>query len=249
VVGGFAYAYDIGGPPASWRISYPLVQGAPPAMAEHIYRSFELAPPEGRTAVLPRLGPAGTYSAVTGMTLSAYGAGTAKQLGVLDAIHVNALDADDRGTLVALTIPKPRRLAPTEMRRLSMLAAHVAGARRLRTSVRPSTPEAIFERSGRVAHVARGHEPALGALRDRLLRIERARGPRADPDDVLAAWRALVVGRYTLVGRFDTDGRRYVVAYENPPGVRDPRGLTTTEAAIASSRTSWGSRSGPSAAC
>ena len=33
-------------------------------------------------------------------------------------------------------------------------------------------------------------------------------------------------GRYTVVDRFDTDGRRYVVAYENPPNVRDPRGLT-----------------------
>jgi DNA-binding CsgD family transcriptional regulator len=232
-VGGFAYAYDIGGPPATWRISYPLVHDAPAMMAEHIFRTFETASPEHRAQVLPRLGPAGTYSAVTGSLLTAYGAGPTSRLGVLDAIHVNALDADDRGTLIALTIPEPRRLAPAETRRLSMLAAHVAGARRLFGATRPLLPDAIFEQDGRVAHSERVHEPALPMLRDRLLSVERARRSGADPDDILAAWSALVAGRYTLVGRFDTDGRRYVVAYENRPGVRDPRGLTMTEAAIA----------------
>jgi DNA-binding CsgD family transcriptional regulator len=231
--GGFAYAYDIGGHPSSWRISYPLVHGAPPEMAAHIFRSFEETSPEGRAMVLPRLGPAGTYSAVTGQLLTAYGPPPPSLPGVLDAIHVNALDADDRGVLVALTVPTPRRLAPTERRRLFMIAAHIASARRLLAAVRPAEAEAIFEQNGRAAHVAPGHEPALAALRRRMLRLERARADRSDPEEVLTAWKALVEGKYTLIARFDTDGRRYVVAHENAPAVRDPRGLTATEAAIA----------------
>jgi DNA-binding CsgD family transcriptional regulator len=99
--------------------------------------------------------------------------------------------------------------------------------------VRPAEAEAIFEQNGRAAHVAPGHEPALAALRRRMLRLERARADRSDPEEVLTAWKALVEGKYTLIARFDTDGRRYVVAHENAPAVRDPRGLTATEAAIA----------------
>ena len=242
VVGGFAYAYDIGGSPSHWKISFPIVANAPPMMADHIFDAFAKAPPAARMTLLPRLGPAGTYSAVTGALLTAHGAAEADKLGVKDAIHVNALDADDRGVLVALTIREPRRLAPTEVRRLSMLAAHLAGARRLLGTGQNLEPDAIFETSGKIAHVeAPQHERAVDALRARLLRIEKLRSTRADADEELATWQALVSGTYTLLSRFDTDGRRYVVAYANPPGVRDPRGLTPLEAAVAS----WARRGHP----
>jgi len=234
VRGGFAYTYDISGPAERWEISQPIVHEAPPEMGAHIYRSFAVASPAERKLVLPRLGPAGTFSSVTGRTLSSFGEREASSLGVLDAIHVNALDADDRGVLVSLTIPKPRRLAPTERRRLAMLAAHLAGARRWYEASRSAEPDVRFEADGKVAHVERGHEGGVAALRQRLLRVARAKASRAPADDVLTAWSALVDGRYTLIDRFDTDGRKYVVAYENPPNVRDPRGLTRTEAAIAS---------------
>jgi len=56
------------------------------------------------------------------------------------------------------------------------------------------------------------------------------------PDAELAvdpAWEAVLAGRWSLVDRFDTDGRRYVVAYRNPPGVLDPRRLTPREEGVA----------------
>lgn len=233
VLGGFAYSYDISGPADTWEISLPIVHGAPPEMGAHIHRSFVAASPAARAMVLPRLGPAGTFSAVTGQTLSTFGASEASSLGVLDAIHVNALDADDRGVLVSLTIPEPRRLAPMERRRLTMLAAHLTSARRWHDAARSPEPDVRFESNGKVAHVERGHEGGVAALRERLLRLARVKASRGSADEVLAAWSALVDGTYTLVDRFDTDGRKYVVAYENPPHVRDPRGLTRTEAAIA----------------
>ncbi len=235
--GGFAYAYDLSGAPASWRISYPIVCGMPEGIAAGIFDSFEAAPTEARLGVLPRLGPSGTLSTAAGMLLSdlpAEGARAARTLGVLDAIHVNALDPDGRGVLVALAIESPRRLHPTERRRLAMLSAHVASARRL-LMAGATTPIAVFERSGAVAHVEKEHEPALASLQDRLLRTERlqSRSSRSDPDEVLASWEALVSGRYSLVRRFDSDGRRYVMAYENAPNVTDPRGLSKLESAVA----------------
>jgi DNA-binding CsgD family transcriptional regulator len=233
-IGGFAYTYDIAGAPQSWTISRPIVHEAPASMADHIYQAFVEATPTERMNVLPRLGPSGTFSAVTGRLLSAFGEREASSLGVLDAVHVNALDADDRGVLVSLTTPARRQLRPAERTRLAMFAAHLAGARRWREAARASEPEVRFEANGTVAHVEHGHEAHVGRLRARWARLAQAKAAGASPDDVLAAWSALVDGRYTVVDRFDTDGRRYIVAYENPPNVRDPRGLTRTEAAVAS---------------
>lgn len=233
-VGGFAYAYDIAGDPASWRIAFPVVHGAPGAMAEHIYRAFEATPPEGRVRVLPRLGPTGTFSVVTGQTLSIFGPHQAARFNAQDAVHVNALDASEQGVLVALTIPRPRRLSAAEARRLRMLSAHIASAMRLMQGALSREPAVVFEHNGKVAHAGPGHETSLTTLRSAVLGLARARSGRAEPDDVLEAWQALVAGRYSLIDRFSFGGRRYVVAFENAPDVRDPRGLSTTEAAVAS---------------
>ena len=49
----------------------------------------------------------------------------------------------------------------------------------------------------------------------------------------MESWEGLVDGRWSLVDRFDTDGRRFVVAVKNDPAHPDPRGLTTREREIA----------------
>ena len=237
-VASVAYAYDISGPPESWVISYPVVgEESPSSLAEEVFQSFVHAPPDFRRGLFGALRPAGTYSGTMGTLLTEqheYGAESATRLGMADAIYLNATDPDGRGVLLAYNIEGRLRLAPTQTRRLSMVAAHIAAARRLRVSG-AREPDAIFDIRGKVAHVERGHEGALPRLSDHVRRVElaRARSSGSAPRDVLEAWRALVSGKYTLVGRFDADGRRHVIAYENPPGVRDPRGLTPAEAAVA----------------
>jgi len=49
----------------------------------------------------------------------------------------------------------------------------------------------------------------------------------------LALWRKLVEGRWRLVERFERDGRRYYVAYENPPGTTPPTALGPKERLLA----------------
>jgi len=236
-IGSVAYAYDISGPPESWVTSYPIASPeSPPTLAEEVFQSFKRAPAEFRRVLFGKLRPAGTYSATMGALLTDqhdYGSESASRLEMRDAIYVNATDPDGRGVLLAYNLGQRLRLVPSQTRRLSMIAAHIAAARRLRVAG-AREPDAIFESTGKLAHVERGHEDALLSLRDRVVRVERARtrASRANPDEVLTAWRALVAGKYTLLGRFDSDGRRHVVAYANPPGVRDPRGLTSTEAAV-----------------
>lgn len=123
-----------------------------------------------------------------------------------------------------------------------MLAAHAAAAQRLLRAIakRRAVPAAIFEANGKVAHVEKAHERALPLLRERVLRVDRARGKlrRTDPDDALQSWHALLRGEYSTIDRFESDQRRYVVAFVNEPSLTDPRGLTTAEGAVAA----WATR-------
>jgi DNA-binding NarL/FixJ family response regulator len=83
--------------------------------------------------------------------------------------------------------------------------------------------------------VDRGREEsAADCLRRAARRIDRARSGRRreDPGEALAAWKALVCGRWSLIDWFDTDERRFLLAMPNPPEVRDPRGLTEQECQV-----------------
>ena len=63
---------------------------------------------------------------------------------------------------------------------------------------------------------------------------ERARTKqRHDPDGALTLWEGLVAGRWSLVDRFESDGKRFVVAHRNDPDVGDPRGLSRRERQVA----------------
>jgi DNA-binding NarL/FixJ family response regulator len=46
---------------------------------------------------------------------------------------------------------------------------------------------------------------------------ERARSSRASPVEALAAWTAIVQGRWSVIESIDSDGRRFIVAQENRP--------------------------------
>ena len=77
---------------------------------------------------------------------------------------------------------------------------------------------------------------AREALRDATIAVEKARGRlrRSDPDAALNLWRGLLDGRWSLIDRFDGDGRRFVVAHRNNVETRGLRALTSRERQIAS---------------
>lgn len=58
------------------------------------------------------------------------------------------------------------------------------------------------------------------------LRSERTK------DEALAVWTALVEGRWSVIERVDTDGKRLYFAYENSPQARAYRALTPSEATV-----------------
>lgn len=242
--GGYAHAYDLRGPVERWGLSMPVTHELPPEVGATVMSCFEVSPPAERRHLYLAAGPVGTFSEHSGVTFDAMpgGGGASARVGVRDCAYVNAINPDGDGVLFCITTATPRKLAAHDRKRLSMLAAHVAAAQRLlRALVKHSaSPVAIFEADGRVAHVEKAHESALPLLRERVLAVDRARGKqaRSDPDRALASWQALLRGEYSTIDRFESDQRRYVVAFVNEPSLVDPRGLTTAEGAVAA----WAAR-------
>src|SRR5205085_4095883 len=112
---------------------------------------------------------------------------------------------------------------------------HVAAGLRLRSALGELRAEAVLDPTGR-AHDASGEACSMReTLRDAVRARERARGSirHRSGHEALELWRALVAGRWSLVDRFESDGRRYVVAMRNEPCSPDPRGLTAREQTIA----------------
>ena len=129
------------------------------------------------------------------------------------------------------------------LRRLwSRIAAHLGAGLRLRATLMASglqsdRVEAVFGADGSLLEAR--HEATHASARERLhravLAMDRARtsSARMHSDAALDAWEALIQGRWSLVDRFDSDGRRFILAVRNDPAHADPRGLTQHERQIA----------------
>jgi len=145
---------------------------------------------------------------------------------------------------VGLTVALPQRRDSTilERKRWSQVAAHLGAGLRLRKFARELSldagpVEAVLDSSGNLhdASARAAEATARENLREAVRRIERARtiAGRDEADAALDNWHGLVDGRWSLVDRFDTDGKRFVVAVKNDPAHPDPRGLTPGERQVA----------------
>ncbi len=160
-----------------------------------------------------------------------------------DALGVVAHSGDGRGVVLSLSLEEPRNSTISERRRWKFSAAHLGAALRLRRAILEldhfdgTQVEAIFDGSGKLFEARNGAvtRTARDVLRDAVLRIDKLRTSdgRHDPDAALGNWEALVRGRWSIVDKFDTDGRRFVVAVRNDPRFGDCRGLSLQERQVA----------------
>jgi len=159
--------------------------------------------------------------------------------GVGDLVAMN--DVDPRGVGAMLVIPDQRRNHSYRTQQTwRRVIAHVSAASRLRSTLAAavganadlsSQAEAVLSASGRVEH-ATGPAEARGAresLREALVRMDRARSRRADPEECVELWRGLVAGRWSVVEHFESDGKRYYLAHKNDVELAAHRALTPRE--------------------
>jgi DNA-binding CsgD family transcriptional regulator len=157
------------------------------------------------------------------------------EAGMNDILVVNAYDPSGFGVWLGAPLAKARRPEESEKHIWHRVASHISTALRLRArcaSPAPS-PAAILSTTGRVEH-AEGEatvKSARVALRDAVVAMERARGPKRvrDPETAVCDWRAMVDARWSLLDRFESGGRRYIVAMQNEPFADGPELLAPRE--------------------
>jgi DNA-binding CsgD family transcriptional regulator len=238
-----AYAFDLAQPSRTWFDGSAILDMSPSLRAagmalteqDEASRLMHLDPEpfstgtEGFRRMYPSLNLAGPWDDFRERT------------GFADIIALRTIEPGGRGVCVLSGTDHERALDPRAQHLWARVSTHIAAARRMREQLQGGTPslsdDAIFKPNGRLEH-AEGlaqQGPARDALQQAVLRQERARGRmrRQDPEAATEAWTALVTGRWSLVDRFESDGRRYLVARPNGVRVPDPRALTERERVIA----------------
>jgi DNA-binding NarL/FixJ family response regulator len=155
--------------------------------------------------------------------------------GAKDILGIVGADSSGRGLVLAAAVPQAFKLSPAFARRFRYVLSHLASATRLREGKETATDEAVLDGSGKL-HDAIGaatSRDARVALRRAARAIDRARATRQrSPEAALEAWQALVDARWSLVDRFDSDGRSYLIAKANPPRPPSIAPLTPRERAV-----------------
>jgi DNA-binding CsgD family transcriptional regulator len=160
-------------------------------------------------------------------------------IGVRDIVGLVARDPSGHALFFSAPSTELRRPTRAEVATWSRIAAHISAGARLRRVLPDASTgdvstgaEAVLSPAGVVTHAEAEAQScsARESLRLAARAIDRARSKaRSNEDEALDLWQGLVAGRWSLFDRFDTDGRRFLVARKNDPEVTDPRALTLRE--------------------
>ena len=159
--------------------------------------------------------------------------------GYRDIWAVCCVNPDATGIAFAIPCQKEPDALPSALRRQwTQIGVHIAASHRLRRRLatgNQETPSGIFDAAGRPAHLEAGAVKDREALTQFVKSIDkaRAREARGGDEDLLSLWRGLVAGRWSVFDHVDTDGKHYLVAYENDPEARSPKRLTRRETQVA----------------
>jgi DNA-binding CsgD family transcriptional regulator len=212
-----------------------------PELEEALRAGTERDPALGAHSV-QRARSGATFSEAVGDEVSSAFFLSTRHLGCHDLLGVTSIDPS--GFMVGLTValPKLSTLSRREREQWDRVAAHIAAGQRLqhrmfeaRHAPEPENDlgDAVLRPDGGVEHAAENAKTpsARASLRDAALAMDRARTSlrRKNPDEALSMWRALVSGRWSLVDKFDSDGRRFLVAHRNDPRTRALAALSERE--------------------
>lgn len=167
-----------------------------------------------------------------------------KSMGAMsDVLGIKAHTGTGRGLVLFTGFIRSTFASTEERKRWPLVISHLAAGLRLRQVARnlrldANAVEAILDSSGRVQHIKNSANDCSARDQLRLAastidRIRNNKHARQDPERTLPLWQGLVSGRWSLVDRFDTDGKRFIVALKNDPIHSDPRGLTDKERQVA----------------
>ena len=158
--------------------------------------------------------------------------------GYVDSFGLTASSPVKRGLVVNAPLEREVTLNPRAKLAWREAGVHLQSAYRLRASLRdtPLDPEAVVDAERGILHC--DGEAKEASIRERLHRAARAvdaartRQPSREAHEALRMWQGLVNGRWTLVESFESDGRRFFLAYPNEVAIGNPRALSGRERAV-----------------
>jgi len=154
---------------------------------------------------------------------------TIHRIGIRDIVTINAYDVDGRGLAINAFHDDRVELSRAQVEQLEYVAAHLISAYRLRRS--GGSVEALVCADGSLRRIYGDAIAKADEIVEGVHTLEKARGSMREhaPEEALAAWRALVDARWSLVDFYDRDGVRYLVAKVNEPQVKPATKLTARE--------------------
>ncbi len=239
--GSFVHGWIVDIPRGAYR-SCAAVQLPDGADLDRDVRHHHLPMPSAQRVVLHRPSALATASATYGLTgdLLARSASFPVRFPLADCIGLTCVDATGVGAVLIGGLLTTGYFTARDQRKWDRVASHLAAALRLRERLRahptegsldaadavldPSTQRALHATSDAEAHL-----PVIRAAAE----VLAARHGTSDPARLVAAWRALVAGRWSLVDTFDTDKKRFFVLRQNEPAAPGPDRLTPSQRAIA----------------
>ena len=141
-----------------------------------------------------------------------------RRFGICDIHMINGRDVADRGVCIGSHVRRAAARRHADPALLARLARHMVAGSRLRARLEGRAPAeadaaAIFTSAGKLEHAtgAARESDARAALRAAVLAMDRARGAerRRDPNGAVRRWRVLADARFSLIDRFESDGRRW----------------------------------------
>lgn len=188
---------------------------------ETMWRQFQRVVPLEILGDEGMIGPLSNAARCPSPRVRRYAAAGHAALGVHSLTGLNATDLEHRIVTIAVPAPVRGHVFWPEHDRTSWerISAHLGAAFRMRNRrVVDEAPGVIIDQNDRVQHVEPGLADAdLARIRDAAAAVHRARRIRMSPEAVLAAWRALYGGRWSVVESVERDGRRLLVARPNAP--------------------------------
>jgi DNA-binding CsgD family transcriptional regulator len=153
------------------------------------------------------------------------------------------VNPDATGIAFAIPFSGSQGMSRQLQQQWERVSIHVAAAHRLRKRIRCGTgcldladeAHGVFGPDGRELHLTENAVADQEALRRFIKAIdrERARELRCDGTEVLSVWTGLLKGRWSVLDQIDSDGKHFMLLFENEPEAAAPRALSRREAQVA----------------
>lgn len=247
-LGVYGTFYEVSEDCSKLRIESPIFVNCPDSLPDALTAATGIAPAEFLRAIAHHGPPCHSLSEASSrlslmLSESEMMRELERDLRIADLLIVNSWHGQGHGCCLVAPIGRAQRFPGRTASTLSRVARHIAAARRLRQAVSRSQgrisldAEAVFDARGTVLH-AEGE--AQGKLEREILTTTvrslvdaKERWRDTEPEQVTAAWNALVDGRWSLVDSFDRDGKRFLLARRNPLDLPEPSALTHSERQVA----------------